>query len=129
MEYRYFTGKKDSKFRTLSGGIQRAIETQVNIELEARKRSKYLGVSFDAEGIKKYFFDNKCEKYANSDDTVLKKLKILDSKYLYLFPLTKDRTSYWESLAEEQANALDRSIDLDQKLKFQSIKGRGNVER
>ena len=129
MEYRYFTGKKDSKFRTLSGDIQRAIETQVNIELEARKRSKYLGVSFDTEGIKKYLFDNKCEKYANSDDTVLKKLKILDSKYLYLFPLTKDRTAYWESLAEEQANALDRSIDLDQKLKFQSIKGRGNVER
>jgi len=112
MEYRYFSShKKGTKFSTLSGDLRRAIETQANIDLEARKRSRYLGQSFQAKSVQDYFFNDKCEKYANSSEEELTKLKILDSKALYLFPLQKDRFAYWEKQAKEQAQRIDKNIE------------------
>lgn len=114
MEYRYFSGKHESKFRTLSGDLQRAIETQVNIDLEARKISKYLGKSYASPSVQDYFFNERCEKYANASEDELKKLKILESKALYYHPLTKDRMNYYQSRAIE----LSKSIDIDTKYKM-----------
>lgn len=114
MEYHYFSGKHESKFRTLSGDLQRAIETQANIDLEARKISKYLGKSYVSPSVQDYFFNIQCEKYANSDEEKLKKLKILDSKALYYYPLTKDRMAYYQSRAEE----LSKSLDIDTKYRM-----------
>ena len=60
MEYRYYNGKKDSNFNTLPGNYQRAIETEVNIELEARKLSKSYSKQFENPINQEKFFNNTC---------------------------------------------------------------------
>lgn len=117
MEYRYFNGKKNSNFRTLDRITQRAIETQANIDLEAQKRSKYLKRSYESESVQKYFFEDKCEKYAEADKDTLSRLRILESKALYLYPEKEKRFQYWETQAQFQAEQIDRKIDSLQQFK------------
>lgn len=117
MEYRYFNGKKNSSFQTLDRITQRAIETQANIDLEAQKRSKYLKRSYESESVQKYFFEDKCEKYAEADKDTLSRLRILESKALYLYPEKEKRFQYWENQAQFQAEQIDRKIDSLQQFK------------
>lgn len=113
MEYRHYTGfNKNSNFEKLSGDIQRAILTQANIELEARKLSKYFQKSFKDESIQEEFFNMTCDQYSNKDEKELKKLVIIDSKALYFHPLTKDRLNYYESQAELKAKQIDNDIQI-----------------
>ena len=111
MNYRHFTGfNENSKFEKLSGDIQRAIETQTNIDLEARKISQYFRKTFSDEDVQVTFFNKTCEEYANKDENELKKLVIKESKALYFYPLTKDRFEYYDNLAELEAKKLDSII-------------------
>lgn len=113
MEYRHYTGfNKNSNFEKLSGDIQRAILTQVNIELEARKLSKYFQKSFKDESIQEEFFNMTCDQYSNKDEKELKKLVIMESKSLYFHPLTEDRFKYYEMQAELRAKQLDNNIKI-----------------
>ena len=111
MNYRHFTGfNENSKFEKLSGDIQRAIETQTNIDLEARKISQYFRKAFSNEDVQVKFFNKTCEEYANKDENELKKLVIKESKALYFHPLTKDMFEYYDNLAELEAKKLDNII-------------------
>lgn len=110
MEYRYFSGFSDnSKFETFPGHVKRAIETQANIDLEAHKLSKCHKHKIKNEEM---FFNNLCEKYAQKDEDEIKKLTILESKYLYIYPLDKDRMNFYQHQAEEQAKRMDREFNI-----------------
>lgn len=110
MEYRYYNGKKDSNFNTLPGNYQRAIETEVNIELEARKLSKSYSKQFENPINQEKFFNNTCEKLANSNEKDLKILMLKESRILYLYPDTNKRLEYYDTLAKEKAHDLDTSF-------------------
>lgn len=123
MKYRYFTGfNENSKFIKLSGDIQRAIETQANIDLLANKISKYYGKPIQDDEIEEKLFNEFCEQYASKDEKELKKLVILDSKILYLYPLTKDRIQYYEDKAKEKAEFLDTNVAIQIKNHFMTNK-------
>lgn len=113
MKYRYFSGfNENSNFMKLSGDIQRAIETQANIDLLANKMSKYYGKPIKGEEIEEGLFNEFCEQYALKSNEELKKLVILDSKILYLYPLTKDRMEYYKAKAKEKAELLDENVRI-----------------
>ena len=122
MEYMHFSFiKKESNFNTLSGDKQRAIETQVNIAVEAHRLSKYYGKAMSNEQTRQNFFDMLCDVYSNKSEEELKKYVILDSKALYYYPLTKDRYEYYEKLAKEKAEKMDKNIQFFTKDHFSSF--------
>ena len=122
MEYMHFSFiKKESNFNTLSGDKQRAIETQVNIAVEAHRLSKYYGKAMSNEQIRQNFFDMLCDVYSNKSEEELKKYVILDSKALYYYPLTKDRYEYYEKLAKEKAERMDKNIQFFTKDRFSNF--------
>lgn len=110
MIYRHYSDNKNSPFGKLSGDIQRAIETQANIDVEAHKQSKYYYKAIKDEEIELELFKTLCKQYAKQSKKELKKLIILDSKALYYCPLTEDRMLYYERLAKEKAESMDRTI-------------------
>jgi hypothetical protein len=110
MIYRHYSDNKNSPFGKLSGDIQRAIETQANIDVEAHKQSKYHGKAIKDEEIEFELFKALCKQYALKSEKELQRLVILDSKALYYYPLTKDRMAYYEKLAKEKADSMDRNI-------------------
>lgn len=113
MKYRYFSGfDENSNFMKLSGNIQRAIETQANIDLLANKLSKYYNKSIQGEEAEEKAFNTFCEQYASKNEDELKKLVIIDSKILYFYPLTKDRMRYYETRAKEKAEILDKNVRI-----------------
>ena len=122
MEYRHFSGfNKESNFEKLSGDKQRAIETQVNIALEAHKRSRYYKKAMSDEQLQIDFFNMMCDIYANKSELEIKKFVILDSKALYYYPLTKDRFEYYDRLAEEKAKKMDNDIFMQTKQHFRNF--------
>ena len=122
MEYMHFSFiKKESNFNTLSGDKQRAIETQANIAVEAHRLSKYYGKTMFDKEIRQKFFDMLCDIYANKPEKEIKKYIILDSKALYYYPLTKDRYEYYEKLAKEKAEKMDKNIQFFTKNHFSSF--------
>ena len=122
MEYMHFSFiKKESNFNNLSGDKQRAIETQVNIAVEARRLSKYYGKAMSDEQTRQNFFDTLCDVYSNKSEEELKKYVILDSKALYYYPLTKDRYAYYDRLAEEKAKIMDRNVFIQTRDHFSSF--------
>ena len=116
MKYRHFHDEKGSNFNKLSGDIQRAIETQANIDVEAHKLSRFYGHVLKDDETETGLFRMICQEYADKSGIELKKLVILDSKALYYYPMTKDRMKYYESLAKERAIILDKKIYLYHKL-------------
>jgi len=122
MEYMHFSFiKKESNFNNLSGDKQRAIETQVNIAVEAHRLSKYYGKAMSNEQTRQNFFDMLCDVYSNKSEEELKKYVILDSKALYYYPLTKDRYAYYDRLAEEKAKRMDKNIFIQTRDHFSSF--------
>lgn len=122
MNYRHFSFlKKESKFIKLSGDMQRAIETQVNIAVEAHKISRYYKKPMQDENLQQQFFDMLCDIYANKSEQEIKKYVIFDSKTLYYYPLTKDRYAYYDRLAEEKAKRMDRNIFIQTMDHFSSF--------
>lgn len=122
MEYMHFSfTKKESNFNNLSGDKQRAIETQVNIAVEAHRLSKYYGKAMSNEQTRQNFFDMLCDVYSNKSEEELKKYVILDSKALYYYPLTKDRYAYYDRLAEEKAKRMDKNIFIQTRDHFSSF--------
>ena len=110
MEYRHFHDEKGSNFSKLSGNIQRAIETQANIDVEAHKLSRFYGHVLKDDETETGLFNMLCKEYADKPEIELKKLAILDSKALYYYPMTKDRMEYYESLAKKRAKRMDANI-------------------
>ena len=110
MKYRHFHDEKGSNFSKLSGDVKRAIETQANIDVEAHKLSRFYGHVLKDDETETGLFNMICKEYANKSDIELKKCVILESKYLYYYPLTKDRMEYYESLAKERAKTMDNNI-------------------
>ena len=122
MQYRHFSGfNKESNFEKLSGDKQRAIETQANIDVEAHKLSRYYKAATRYEETQEQLFNLLCDEYANKSESEIKKLVILDSKYLYYYPLTKDRMDYYQRLAKEQAQTMDRNIFIQTREHFTSF--------
>lgn len=114
MNYRHFSFlKKESKFAELSGDKQRAIETQANILIEARKMSRSFKDAMQDENIQQTMFDIACDIYANKSEQEIKKYVIFDSKALYYYPLTEDRHAYYEQLAKEKADLIDNKAFLE----------------
>lgn len=114
MNYRHFSfSKKESKFAELSGDKQRAIETQANILIEARKISHSFKDAMQDDNIQQTMFDIVCDIYANKPEQEIKKYVIFDSKALYYYPLTKDRYAYYEQLAKEKADSIDNKVFLE----------------
>lgn len=114
MNYRHFSfSKKESKFAELSGDKQRAIETQANILIEARKISHSFKDAMQDENTQQTMFDIACDIYANKHEQEIKKYVIFDSKALYYYPLTKDRYAYYEQLAKEKADSIDNKVFLE----------------
>ena len=111
MEYRHFSGfDMHSNFENLAGHVQRAIETQANIDLEAYKQSQYNKKRVDSEDKEVELFNKICDEYANSSELKLKKLVILESRALYFYSLTEDRMNFYESQAMEMAKKMDESV-------------------
>ena len=110
MKYRHFHDEKGSNFSKLSGDVKRAIETQANIDVEAHKLSRFYGHVLKDDETETGLFNMICKEYANKSDIELKKCVILESKYLYYYPLTQDRMEYYESLAKERAKVMDNNI-------------------
>lgn len=111
MRYRHFSGDwEGSKFGELAGNVQNAIEVQANIDLEANKLSKYYGKAIKGEEIETSLFNTFCEKYAQGDETKLKELVILESKALYMYPLTEERFAFYEKRAKIQAERMDNEV-------------------
>ena len=110
MKYRHFSCEKESNFSKLSGDVQRAIETQANIDVEAHKLSRFYGHVLKDDETETGLFNMICQEYAEKSDIELKKLVILDSKALYYYPMTKDRMGYYETLAKERAERMDNNI-------------------
>lgn len=110
MIYRHYFDNKNSPFGKLSGDIQRAIETQANIDVEAHKQSRYYNKSLKDEEIEIELFKALCKQYAKQSEKELKRLVILDSKALYYYPSTKERMLYYEKLAKDKAESMDRTI-------------------
>lgn len=110
MKYRYFSKGEGSIFNTLSGNVQRAIETQANIDVEAHKLSKYYGHVLKDDETETGLFNMICEEYSRKSEEDLKKLVVFDSRTLYYYPFKKDREEYYESLAKERAKRMDNDI-------------------
>lgn len=104
-----YTPRQGSPFRTLPGHYQRAIQTQANIEVMGYKLSKTYGKKYNIEENALELFSNLCEKYAKNENKI-KELACKDSKTLYLYPLRKDRESYYLQQATEYALQLDNSV-------------------
>jgi chlorite dismutase len=122
MQYRHFSGfNKESNFEKLSGDKQRAIETQANIDVEAHKLSRYYKAAMRSEETQEQLFNLLCNEYANKSENEIKKLVILDSKYLYCYPLTKDRMNHYQKLAEEKAQLMDKNIFIQTRDHFTSF--------
>ena len=122
MKYMHFSFiKKESNFNTLSGDKQRAIETQLNIVVVAFILSKYYGKAMSNEQARQNFFDTLCDIYSNKSEEELKKYVILDSKALYYYPLTKDRYEYYEKLAKEKAERMDKNMQFFTKDHFKDF--------
>lgn len=122
MKYMHFSFiKKESNFNILSGDKQRAIEMQANIVVEARRLSKYYGKAMLNEQTRQNFFDTLCDIYSNKSEEELKKYVILDSKALYYYPLTKDRYEYYEKLAKEKAERMDKNMQFFTKDHFKDF--------
>lgn len=111
MDYKHFSDEKGSDFSKLSGDIQRAIETQANIDLQAYKLSKRYGHVIKDEETEENLFRKLCKKYAEKSEKDLKKLVIMESRALYFYPLTKDRLEYYEREARERAETMDMNVD------------------
>ena len=122
MIYKHFLDfTKNSPFDKLSGDQKRAVETQANIDLEAHKLSRYYKKAIKDEEIENELFKALCKYYAKASENELKKMVILDSKALYYYPLTKSRIEYYEKLAKERADAMDRNIYAQTKLHFKDF--------
>lgn len=122
MEYRHFSGfDMNSNFEKLSGDKRRAIETQVNIDVEAHKLSKYYKSVMQKEGTEQNLFNILCDEYANKSEIEIKKLVILESKALYYYPLTKDRFKYYKDLAKQKAEVMDKNIFIQTKEHFKDF--------
>lgn len=122
MIYKHFLDfTKNSPFDKLSGDQKRAVETQANIDLEAHKLSRYYKKAIKDEEIENELFKALCKYYAKASENELKKMVILDSKALYYYPLTKNRIEYYEKLAKERADAMDRNIYAQTKLHFKDF--------
>jgi len=113
MDYRHFSDEKGSNFSKLSGDIQRAIETQANIDLQAYKLSKHYGHVIKDEETEDGLFRMLCKEYAEKSEKELKKLVIMESRALYFYPLTKDRFEYYERKARERAETMDININKE----------------
>ena len=120
MEYRHFHDEKESNFNKLSGDIQRAIETQANIDVQAHKFSHSYGHVLKDDETETGLFNMICQEYANKSNKELKKLVILDSKALYYYSMTKDRMKYYESLAKERAKKIDVTIQAQTHRNFKN---------
>ena len=119
MKYRHFSNyERGSNFNNLSGEKQRAIETQANIDTEAYKLSRYYKPALKTEETEQQLFNMLCDEYSNKSDIEIKKMVILDSKALYYYPLTKDRHEYYERLAKEEANRIDKKIYIESHMHF-----------
>lgn len=110
MKYRHFSDEKGSNFSKLSGDVKRAIETQANIDVEAHKLSRFYGHVLKDDETETGLFNMLCREYIDKSEIELKKLVILESKYLYYYPLTQDRFEYYEKLAQERAKIMDTNI-------------------
>ena len=121
MKYRHYSEyTKNSDFDKLSGDIRRAIETQANIDVEAHKLSRYYKPAMKDDEIEYELFKALCKQYSHQSEKELKKLVILDSKALYYYPLTKDRIEYYENLAKEKAEQIDRNIAAQMKINYKN---------
>ncbi len=108
MEYLHYSNFcSHSPFSKLSGNYQRAIETQANIDLEARKVSKTYQKSFTSDAVQLNFFNKRCDYYAQKGPIELKRLAIFCSKAIYFFPLSTDRMTYYKNKAYQQSLRID----------------------
>ena len=125
MKYRHFSDEKGSNFEKLSEDIQRAIETQANIDLQAYKLSKHYGHVIKDEETEDGLFRMLCKEYAEKSEKDLKKLVIMESRALYFYPLTKDRMEYYMTKAKERAETMDRDIDSQTRSNYKFNKDTG----
>lgn len=125
MQYRYFSREGESIFKNLSGQVQRAIETQANIDVEAHKLSKYYGHVLKDDETETGLFNMICEEYARKSEEQLQRLIDFDSKALTYYPLKKDRDEYYESLAKERSKRMDKEIDFQTHKHFRNYNNTG----
>jgi len=125
MKYRYFSKGEESIFNKLSGNVQRAIETQANIDVEAHKLSRYYGHVLKDNETETGLFNMICEEYSRKSEEDLKKLVAFDSRALYYYPLKKDREEYYESLAKERAKRMDDNIYIQTHQHYKNFKDTG----
>ena len=88
-------------FKDLPGHYQRALLNEAEIRYNGHQMSKYCKLGIDR--------DEFLLRTAESLEKDVKKYVLKDSKTLYLFPLKKDRDSYYEQQSKEYANTLDRN--------------------
>ena len=125
MKHRYFSKGEGSIFNTLSGNVQRAIETQANIDVEAHKLSKYYGHVLKDDETETGLFNMICEEYSRKSEEDLKKLVAFDSRALYHYPFKKDREEYYESLAKERAKRMDNDIYIQTHQRYKNFNDTG----
>ena len=125
MKYRYFSKGEGSIFNTLCGNVQRAIETQANIDVEAHKLSKYYGYVLKDDETETGLFNMICEEYSRKSEEDLKKLVEFDSRALYYYPFKKDREEYYESLAKERSKRMDNDIYIQTHQHYKNFKDTG----
>ena len=88
-------------FKDLPGHYQRALLNEAAIRYNGHQMSKYCKIN----STKEEFISNIVESLEKD----VKKYAIKDSRALYLFPLKKDRDSYYQQQSKEYADMLDRN--------------------
>lgn len=83
-----------------------AIEKEAKIQILGYQLSKTYGNTYKKPEVVEKKFNSLCEQYGSNPEKV-KQLAIKDSKYLFLFPLTKDREQFYIQEATEIALGLD----------------------